>query len=67
MSPALIAALVVVALGVPGTFAFQRVQRTHGATFSVTGRRRWLLIAYLAAFTAAVIVLLALAIINAVT
>jgi hypothetical protein len=65
--PALIAAVVVVALGIPGTVAFERVQRTRGPTFTVSGRKRWLLVTYLTAFTTAVIVMLALAIFDAVT
>jgi hypothetical protein len=65
--PPLIAALVVVGLGIPGIVAFEVVQRKHGPTFTVSGRRRWLLFGYLAAFTTSVIVMMALMVVYAVT
>jgi len=65
--PRLIAALVVVAFGMAGIVGFEVIQRTHGPTFTVSGRRRWLLLAYLAAFTTAVIVMTGLMVVHAVT
>jgi hypothetical protein len=67
LRPTLVAAIVVVALGAPGTVFFERVQRTRGPIVSVTGRGRWLLLAYLLAFSTALVGMVALLIVEALT